>query len=496
METKAGMSYNDQRPEFHITPPAGWLNDPNGVCQINGIYHIYFQYAPLDTTGRGPKCWGEYISSDLMHFTYKGVCISPDTENDKNGAYSGCSYVEDGRQYIFYTGNSFLDGDYDHIHKGRESDVILCRMKDGRSAGKEILLTNADYPDFVTQHVRDPFVSDMDSLYRNPDDEYKSDTLNGGRYLMLLGARSNDDSGLILVYVSDDLTNWTYHNRITTSDSFGYMWECPAIFRLEDQVTKKNNVFISFCPQGIEELSKETRGFQNEYQALYTEADNILEDINDRNDLGVFRQWDAGFDFYAPHIFKNEAGQYILIAWAAMDTDEYDNDPTKEYGWIHMLTMPRLVTLKSGRVYQSPLPEFEKIVRHRIDVDILETGDTNVSYDTKIGKSCVIFEESEAYGASVENIDGRDLNVVIDGREYSHDEEQISLSYSSEEKTLVLKFGSCGRGRGERSLYVEKLNSLEYFVDRSIIEIFVNGGSYTMTSRFYMDSKIFINKIF
>ena len=36
---------------FHIMPPAGWLNDPNGLCQADGVFHAYFQYAPFDVNG-------------------------------------------------------------------------------------------------------------------------------------------------------------------------------------------------------------------------------------------------------------------------------------------------------------------------------------------------------------------------------------------------------------------------------------------------------------
>ena len=27
---------------FHLIPPSGWLNDPNGLCQFNGVNHIYY----------------------------------------------------------------------------------------------------------------------------------------------------------------------------------------------------------------------------------------------------------------------------------------------------------------------------------------------------------------------------------------------------------------------------------------------------------------------
>lgn len=53
---------------------------------------------------------------------------------------------------------------------------------------KEVLLTNADYPDFCCCHVRDPKV-------------WKED----GKYHMVLGARTKTDEGCVLFYESDDL---------------------------------------------------------------------------------------------------------------------------------------------------------------------------------------------------------------------------------------------------------------------------------------------------
>ena len=34
------------RPRFHFTAAANWINDPNGVCWLDGRYHLYYLYYP------------------------------------------------------------------------------------------------------------------------------------------------------------------------------------------------------------------------------------------------------------------------------------------------------------------------------------------------------------------------------------------------------------------------------------------------------------------
>ena len=102
---------------YHLYPiHGGWLNDPNGLCQYNGTYHIFYQYAK-NVDGSGDKCWGHFTTKDFIHYKDLGIAIHPNQESDKSGAYSGCCYVENG-MHIFYTGNVKLPGEHDYIHSG------------------------------------------------------------------------------------------------------------------------------------------------------------------------------------------------------------------------------------------------------------------------------------------------------------------------------------------------------------------------------------------
>ena len=111
---------------FHIMPPAGWLNDPNGLCQVGGVFHAYFQYAPFDVNG-GVKMWGHATSRDLMNWEYVGAPLLPDEPFDCHGVYSGSALAEDGRIRVLYTGNvklSDADGTYDYVNTGRRADTV------------------------------------------------------------------------------------------------------------------------------------------------------------------------------------------------------------------------------------------------------------------------------------------------------------------------------------------------------------------------------------
>ena len=37
---------DSQRPVFHVSPPVGWLNDPNGFSVYQNQIHLFYQYHP------------------------------------------------------------------------------------------------------------------------------------------------------------------------------------------------------------------------------------------------------------------------------------------------------------------------------------------------------------------------------------------------------------------------------------------------------------------
>src|SRR5699024_11233394 len=125
-------------------PPVGWLNDPNGFCEFNNEYHVFYQYSPFNAKG-GIKFWGHYKSKDFINWESLDSKVYSDQPYDCHGAYSGSTLVHDGKMNIFYTGNVKNIGDYDYINSGREHNTVLIVSEDGKNFNnKKLLMKNRD----------------------------------------------------------------------------------------------------------------------------------------------------------------------------------------------------------------------------------------------------------------------------------------------------------------------------------------------------------------
>ena len=276
------------RPGLHLAPPTGWLNDPNGLCFFRGEYHVFFQYAPFDAGG-GVKLWGHCKSRDLLSWERCPAMLYPDQPFDLHGAYSGSALCEEDGMYLFYTGSVKLHGDYDYIRAGRENNTVLAYSPDGiHAAWKRPLLRNEDYPAGLSCHVRDPKV-------------WKQD----GRYYMVLGARSLEDAGEVLVFESEDRLDWRHINTLRTPEAFGYMWECPDLFQVDGQW------FLMVSPQGVQKTGP---GFENQYACG---CFPLYGDFRGECGLGEFVPLDFGFDFYAAQTFW-DGKRRLLMGWMGM----------------------------------------------------------------------------------------------------------------------------------------------------------------------------------
>lgn len=137
------------RLRFHLMPPVGLLNDPNGFIQFKGVYHLFYQWNPFETA-HGAKFWGHYTSKDFINWEHQPIALAPSEWYEKNGCYSGSAIENDGKMVLFYTGNvKDENGD-------RETYQCMAVSQDGitfEKKGPVIYL-----PEGYTAHFRDPKV--------------------------------------------------------------------------------------------------------------------------------------------------------------------------------------------------------------------------------------------------------------------------------------------------------------------------------------------------
>ena len=207
------------RPGFHVTAPAGWINDPLGVTwhegPEGGRYELFFQYNPYAAVW-APECrWGQVTSPDLVRWRDLRTALEPGPE--ETGCWSGSVVVRDGVPVIVYTsvlaeapgmGRVALaegDADWRRWTPDHEGPVIP-----------------APGPELGFAHVRDPFV------WRD-----------GEQWRMALGAGDTAGRPSVLQYSSSDLRRWRLDGVLAAPEPGvpgpgGAVWECPQLFRLGD----------------------------------------------------------------------------------------------------------------------------------------------------------------------------------------------------------------------------------------------------------------------
>ena len=230
-ESKTDPDY----PRFHLAPPVGRLNDPNGLVVRDGRYHACYQFGPFYPRKR-LVYWGHASSPDLLTWTHHRPALAPDAPYDRSGVYSGGAIANGDGAWFFYTGNA------KHPDGTREASQCLAISHDLETLTKSPLnpLLSGPPPGYTT-HFRDP------QVWRD-----------GDRFRMCVGGQRLDTTGCALMYTSPDLLAWTFEGELTfpdaagAFDALGYMWECPNLLRFTDEASGDVRDVLLFCPQGID----------------------------------------------------------------------------------------------------------------------------------------------------------------------------------------------------------------------------------------------------
>jgi beta-fructofuranosidase len=336
------------RPEVHLTPPDGWMNDPNGLVVEGARLHVFYQYEP-EAPRWGRMRWGHAVTSDMLTWEHLPVALEPDpTGPDSFGCWSG-SLVRDGAGVptILYTGVTLRDD-------LRHASICLAtgdaELRSWQKAPEPVI--DGAPIGIAPDMFRDPFV------WRRDDG-----------WSMLVGAGTTGSKGVVLVYRSNDLRDWHGGGPFLTTEDLlaacpdldvaeidSACWECPQLVNLADG---RSILILS-----IMDRSPVVRP-------------NHVVAVVGAIEAGTFRPHRAqrlglGPDFYAPAATTLPDGRALLFGWVPEDPPLQGEART----WAGSLTLPRVVGLDdAGNVTMRIVDEAATIGSPAAEWHGVEVGD-------------------------------------------------------------------------------------------------------------------------
>ncbi|MEL4503310.1 glycoside hydrolase family 32 protein [Luteococcus sp. H138] len=316
------------RPTRHIRPARGWINDPNGLVFHDDRWHVFFQFNP-DEPRHGQIHWGHVSSQDLLTWREEPMALRPRPGKlDEVGCWSGCCTLDEGVPTFCYTAVDTTPADAVGAIARGSADLADWTQADRPSAPR--------FGEPVGE-TRDPFVA----------------WIEGRRYIVQ-GHGGPGVPAQVLVYDATDLADWKLLGPLLdTSDPVAVefaaadIWECPNLVQVDGQWVLLLSLWRHDGVQG--QLSG----------VRWLTGDITVTDGCPRFSAVAGGVLDDGPAFYAPQVMLDTDAdgkdRALLLGWSwelARDDDWLD-----EHGWAGVLTIPRELHLRDGRLVMEPAPE-------------------------------------------------------------------------------------------------------------------------------------------
>lgn len=440
LEKKAAAS--PWRLGYHIQPPTGLLNDPNGFSYFNGKWHLFYQAYPLGPV-HGIKSWFHVTSADLVHWQEEGPALLPDGPFDSHGVYSGSAIPCEDKLFLAYTGN-VRDENWQR-HSYQLGAWLKADGEIEKIARPIIPVPPAGY----TQEFRDP------QVFRQ-----------GDAYYLIIGAQDDGEAGKVLTYKSDNLTGWELLGELDfTAERMGFMVECPNLVFADDKA-----IFL-FCPQG---LDKQVLAYDNIYPNTYVLADGFDGERSALTNVTALKNLDEGLDVYATQAFNAPDGRALAVSWIGLPEIAY---PTDKEGWAHCLSLVKELLVVEGKLIQRPV------------VETMELRGEGQTFAGQLGaEKELLSPEQNRYELKLtfsEQSKGV-VRLLGDG-----EEKGLTLTFDAESGIMTLDRSRAGEtfaaeyGTVREFAISNQALELDIFVDTSVVEIYINGGEQVATARVF-----------
>ncbi len=458
------------RPQFHFTPEANWMNDPNGMVYYEGEYHLFYQHYP-DSTVWGPMHWGHAVSNDLVHWDHLPIALYPDSLGyifsgsaviDWNNT-TGFGSKENPPMVAIYTYHN-LDGE--RAEKNTfQYQALAYSLDKGRTWKKY-----KDNPVLPNPGIRD---------FRDPKVFWHEES---NQWVMILAAQDR-----VKLYSSNDLKSWTFESDFgDVIGAHGGVWECPDLFpiQVEGTADKKWVMFVSINPGGP------NGGSATQYFVGDFDGTTFTPEKNESDWL------DYGMDNYAGVTWSDipkEDGRRLFIGW--MSNWIYAQTvPTEK--WRSAMTLPREIKLiKEDGQYQLttfPVKEFEdsKILKMQINKMLFSgmSDINNIDLDLSSCELNFVFKpldgslngHTTAFGLLLKNNAEEELKIGYNmlSKQVFIDRTKINTQFTD----------SNYLGEDVAPYTIGDEIKMKIIIDASSVEVFVDEGKLAMTNILFPDS--------
>lgn len=321
------MSAATKRLQYHFEPLKGWMNDPNGLIHFNGEYHAFYQHNPYSTKW-DTMHWGHAKSKDLIHWEHLPIALYPDQEyEDRYGCFSGSAIEHEGKLHLFYTGVGKKSGQA-QCHAVMQEDGTF--LKDPKNP-----IIPAPPPEYgCADQFRDPKVSKYN-----------------GKFYMVVGT-GKDNVARVLLYKSENLSDWTFCGVLIEGAEYGECGECPDLVKIGEDYFL---MFSQMTRKGIGTIFYSGK-FENDFFKIDKKFQPII-----------------GPDFYAPQTFVDKNGRRIIIGWLY----NWNRVAPPDVDFAGALTIPCELTF-TDKILVNPVKEAEPFLKDKSDYVVVEENKVTI----------------------------------------------------------------------------------------------------------------------
>lgn len=442
-KSREKMKDDPYRPFYHYVNPESTMHDANGLTFWKGKWHLFYQaFPPEDKRVH----WGHAVSDDLVRWKDLPYAIYP---NPEESVYSGSTLVENNRVIAMYHGYKLGN------MVATSTDPLLLNWDKIATPA----IPNKHKSGFVNPYyIFDPFIWKKGGVYYSITGGGRKNTGPAGKL-----ERAN------YLFRSNDLINWQYMHEFIQNDKFTMIGEdaaCPYFWPIGNQ-----HILLFFSHM--------------------SGAQYMLGDYNQKEDK-FYTSTHGKFNFkaygpsgvHAPSATPDGKGGVIVI---------YNMNSGKPVnGWNELMTLPRRLTLlERDHLGIEPAGDIISLRKEKVIVP-KQTIPANkeVVFKNVQGKAMEIIAEIDPKGSQMIEMnvfrskDKREFTSIKFFSQRGYPLKRQNPKWSGFESLISMETANSSVLPDARSRAPEiapivlkegEPLELRVFLDKSVVEVFVNG---------------------